>query len=64
MSKPETLAARISRSTDIEQHLFNVANGKAPLPSKQDCRVMVLRLGTPKAEWSDAVRDHKWENAQ
>ena len=58
------LNARISRSVDIETVLISMAQGKLPLPSKQDCRVMALRLGTPKAEWSDLVVHHQWQGFQ
>ena len=57
----KTLTARFQRTGEIEQILFDMANGKLPLPSQQDCRVLALRLGTPKAEWSKQVKDHKWE---
>lgn len=57
----KTLTSRLQRTGEIEQVLFDMANGKLPLPSQQDCRVMALRLGTPKAEWSEQVKEHKWE---
>lgn len=56
----EGLDAIISRRADIEQRLFNVANGKAPMLTKTDCRIMALRLGTPKDQWTDIVKKHKW----
>jgi hypothetical protein len=55
------LNARISRSVDIETLLISMAQGKLPLPNHQDCRVMALRLGTPKAEWSGIVASHQWQ---
>lgn len=60
----KALSARITRSADVEQILFDMANGKLALPSKQDCRVLALRLGTPKKEWSVQVAEHKFSIAQ
>lgn len=54
------LSARVSRCGDIEAVLLNMANGKLPLPNQQDCRVMALRLGTPKKEWSEIVKNWQW----
>jgi len=52
---------QISRRVDVEQTLFNMALGKLPLPSWQDCRIMAIRLGTPKEEWPEIVKNHTWE---
>jgi hypothetical protein len=64
MDLDKSLSARISRSVDVEQILFDMANGKLALPSKQDCRVLALRLGTPKKEWSAQVAEHKFIGAK
>ena len=57
----KTLTRKINQSAEIEQILLDMAAGKLPLPSQQDCRVLALRLGTPKKEWSAAVAEHQWE---
>lgn len=54
------LSSRISRTVDIEDLLLKMANGKLALPDKQDCRVLSLRLGTPKKDWSDIVKNHQF----
>jgi hypothetical protein len=54
----ETLSDRINRSVDIEQHLFDVANGKRPPLTKQDCRILALRLGTPRKMWTEQMKNH------
>lgn len=54
------LNARVGRSVDIEAVLIDMANGKLALPEKQDCRVLALRLGAPKKDWSDIVKEHKF----
>lgn len=54
------LSSRISRTVDIEDLLLKMANGKLALPDKQDCRVLSLRLGTPKKDWSDIVKNHEF----
>lgn len=63
MDLDKSLSARISRTVDVEQILFDMANGKLALPDKQDCRVLALRLGTPKKEWSLSVAEHKFRGA-
>ena len=37
----------------IEEQLLDIANDKAPLPTREDCRVMALKLGTPKEYWPE-----------
>ena len=64
MDLDKSLSARISRSVDVEQILFDMANGKLALPNQQDCRVLALRLGTPKKEWSTQVADHEFIGAE
>ena len=53
---------KISRSVDIENYLLAVAEGKAPPLSPRDCRIMALRLGTPRKHWTDVVKNHKWKD--
>lgn len=40
----------LNERAKVEQELFDCANGKAPLPSKEQCRQWALRLGVP-SEW-------------
>ncbi len=49
---------RISRGVDVEQILFDVANGKRPALTQQDCRILALRLGTPRKQWSEQMINH------
>lgn len=58
------VSENISRRCEIEQHLMNVATGKAPLLTEQDCRILALRLGTPKAQWNDAIKKYKFGGLQ
>lgn len=52
-----------NRRVAIEQLLLDAAVGKIPQLSPQDCRVLSLRLGTPKEYWSDDVKNHKFPKA-
>lgn len=45
------VSENITRRGEVEQHLLNVATGKAPPLTAQDCRILALRLGTPKKYW-------------
>jgi len=47
----------INRRVDVENYLFNVSIGKKTL-SKEDCKILALRLGTPKENWTDKVKNH------
>lgn len=58
------LTEHINRSVDIETLLIRMSKGLVPLPSQQSCRVMALRLGTPKKEWSDIVANHQWQGGE
>ena len=40
----------LNRRVQVEQELFDVANGKRPLPDREKCRELGLRLGVPE-EW-------------
>lgn len=37
----------INRRVKVEQMLLDIANGKSPLPDKQQCRAMAEHLGVP-----------------
>lgn len=37
----------------VEQELLDVANGKARLPDREQCRKWAVRLGVPQ-EWREA----------
>lgn len=39
------LTARIKRSVEVEQYLFDAARGKKPLPDAQKCRDLANTLG-------------------
>jgi len=59
-SLDKLLSARINRTGDIEATLLEMATGKLALPTQQDCRVLALRLGTPKKDWTDIVKNHQF----
>lgn len=55
------MAKSLQRRGEIEQILFDVATGKLPPPSPQDCRVLALKLGTDKADWPEQIANHVWQ---
>lgn len=57
----KVLSERINRTVEIETILFDMAAGKLALPTAQDCRVLAIRLGSPKKEWSDDIRNHEFK---
>jgi ABC-type dipeptide/oligopeptide/nickel transport system ATPase subunit len=40
----------LNRRAQVEQALFDVANGKEELPSREQCREWAMKLGVPE-EW-------------
>lgn len=50
----------INRRAAIENRLFLIASGKAPLLTQEDCRVMALKLGTPREQWGKYLTAYKW----
>ena len=60
MSNQSSEEDRINRSVDIENRLINIYVGKQPLPTRKDCLIMALRLGTPREYWGDVVKNHVW----
>ena len=47
----------LNRRVDIENELLLISQGKLPLPSREDCKIMALKLGTPKQYWKDSWRN-------
>ncbi len=43
----------LNRRVEIENILGQIATGKRPLPDREQCRVLALKLGTPKEYWPD-----------
>lgn len=37
----------LKRRVAVEQYLFDCVDGKRPLPDKETCRLIALKLGTP-----------------
>lgn len=37
----------LNRRVEVEQVLFNMAAGKRPLPTQDECRALAIKLGTP-----------------
>ena len=50
----------LNRRADIENHLLQCYQGVMPLPNQQDCKVLALRLGTPKEYWSDYLKSYEF----
>lgn len=44
---PDWVAAFLNRRGEVEQILFDCAKGKRPLPDKDKCRELAMRLGVP-----------------
>lgn len=42
-----TYEASLNRRADVETELFEMARGKRPLPTAEDCRRMANKLGMP-----------------
>lgn len=49
-------AEQLNRRAGIEQILLDIANGKKELPSREDCRILALKLGTPKDQWGKLLK--------
>ena len=43
----------LNRRVEIENYLIRIANGDAPLPTRDDCRILAFKLGVPKEHWRD-----------
>jgi len=52
-------AKALNRRVSIETILLDMSQGRRPLPDKEECRILALKLGTPKEEWSQLLKDHK-----
>lgn len=44
----------LNRRAAVEEVLLRAAAGKAPLPTREDCRALALQLGVPTANVPDA----------
>ena len=40
-------AAGLNRRVEVENVLFNVAAGKRPMLTREECRTLALKLGAP-----------------
>lgn len=45
---PEISDEALNRRVDVENVLFNVAAGKRPMLTPEECRALALKLGTPR----------------
>ncbi len=43
--------AELNRRVAVEKELLDMAAGKIPLPDREQCRIMALKLGTPRQYW-------------
>lgn len=41
----------LNRRVDIENELFEISKGRKPIPTHEECKIMALKLGTPKEYW-------------
>ena len=57
------LSERISRSVDVEDTLYKIAAGQLAVPDAEGFRVLAIRLGTPKTQWSERVKGYKFNEA-
>ena len=49
-------AEALNRRAEIEAILIDMSKGKRPLPTREECFALAMKLGTPKAYWSE-----KWK---
>ena len=47
IAKFRSFGAEINRRAAVEAELFDMASGKKPLPSADDCRRLAIKLGVP-----------------
>ena len=47
----------LNRRAYIEEQLLLIAEGKRSLPTREECRILALKLGTPREHWSE-----KWKS--
>lgn len=59
-SDTNNTAKMLNRRVDIENHLLQIYQGSMPILSRQDCKVLALRLGTPKEYWSDYLEQYEF----
>ena len=52
----ETTAEMINRRAEVEQFLFDCYAGKRPLPDKDTCRALAMKLGVP-----NSMRDPRFD---
>ena len=43
------LASRLNRCSEVESILLDAANGKRPLPGREECRALAFRLAGVKS---------------
>lgn len=55
------LNERISRSVEVEDVLYKIAAGQIEVPDAAGFRVLAIRLGTPKKQWSDDVKNYQFK---
>lgn len=54
------LNERISRSVAVEDILYKIAAGQIATPDATGFRVLAIRLGTPKKQWSEEVKNYEF----
>lgn len=47
IAKFRSFGAEINRRAAVEAELFDMASGKKPLPTADDCRRLAIKLGVP-----------------
>lgn len=54
------LNERINRSVDVEDVLYKIAAGQIEVPDATGFRVLAIRLGVPKKQWSEEVKNYEF----
>jgi len=60
----DDIASMLNRRVSIENHLALAYQGKLRLPTKEDCKVLALRLGTPRKYWNDYLVNYKFTDEE
>jgi len=56
MHSPADIAEILNRRAEVEQFLFDCFAGKRPLPDKETCRSLAMKLGV-----ANALRDPRFD---
>lgn len=57
IEQQRALEAIVNRRVEVEAILLDVAAGKHPPLTQEQCQILALRLGTPKEYWSEKIKN-------